>query len=241
MTCNLSFPNDWSDLSQSQMRFVFRLLAQGFTAEAIAVKCLFRWNGMYVLTKYKNGSWLVHQDGKEILISSEQLASVLPSIDWIADLPKKPVRLEVIHRHKALPADFSDVPFEKYLYLDNLYQGYLHTHNEHLLIEMAEILYNHSGIKLIDAERVSIFYWFVSLKHLFGVEFSNFYSKNTSATETTANLYKQLRDTTNAQIRALTKGDITKEVEVKSLDTWRALTELDAQAKDYQELKSHKH
>jgi hypothetical protein len=41
----------------------------------------------------------------------------------------------------------------------------------------------------------------------------------------------------DAQIRALTKGDVTKEQEILAIDTWRALTELNAQAKDYQELK----
>ena len=42
----------------------------------------------------------------------------------------------------------------------------------------------------------------------------------------------------NAQIRALTKGDITKESQVLALDTWRALTELDALAREYQEFNS---
>ena len=37
-------------------------------------------------------------------------------------------------------------------------------------------------------------------------------------------------------IRALTKGDITKEKEILSLDTWRALTELNAQAKEYKQI-----
>ena len=41
----------------------------------------------------------------------------------------------------------------------------------------------------------------------------------------------------NAQIRALTKGDVTKEQQVLALDTLRALTELDAQAREYEELK----
>ena len=45
-----------------------------------------------------------------------------------------------------------------------------------------------------------------------------------------------VEDAMNAQIRALTKGDITKEAEILSLDTWRALTELNAQAKEYKEL-----
>ena len=39
------------------------------------------------------------------------------------------------------------------------------------------------------------------------------------------------------QIRALTKGDITKEKEIFEMDTWRALTELDAQAQEYEDLK----
>ena len=44
-----------------------------------------------------------------------------------------------------------------------------------------------------------------------------------------------LQESMNAQIRALTKGDITKEKEVLHLDTWRALTELDALAKEAEE------
>ena len=48
----------------------------------------------------------------------------------------------------------------------------------------------------------------------------------------------RLQEAMDAQIRALTKGDITKESEILSLDTWRALTELNAQAKEYQELKA---
>ena len=41
----------------------------------------------------------------------------------------------------------------------------------------------------------------------------------------------------NAQIRALTGGDITKEEAVLSMDTWRALTELDAKAKEVEDIK----
>ena len=52
-----------------------------------------------------------------------------------------------------------------------------------------------------------------------------------------APLGQRLQEAMNAQIRALTKGDITKEKQVLSMDTWRALAELDAQAKEYEELK----
>ena len=41
----------------------------------------------------------------------------------------------------------------------------------------------------------------------------------------------------NNQIRALTEGDVTKENEILALDTWRALTELDAKAREAEEFK----
>ena len=52
----------------------------------------------------------------------------------------------------------------------------------------------------------------------------------------TPNIASQLQETVDAEIRALTKGDITKEKEILSLDTWRALTELNAQAKEYKQI-----
>ena len=51
--------------------------------------------------------------------------------------------------------------------------------------------------------------------------------------------YTQLTEAMNTQIRALTKGDITKEQQVLQMDVHRALTELDAQAREYEELKKH--
>ena len=40
----------------------------------------------------------------------------------------------------------------------------------------------------------------------------------------------------NIQLRALTGGDVTKESTVLSLECWRALTELDAKAREAEEL-----
>ena len=50
-----------------------------------------------------------------------------------------------------------------------------------------------------------------------------------------ADLFTILRDATNAQIRALTGGDITKEATIRQMDTHRALTELDAKAREAEE------
>ena len=53
----------------------------------------------------------------------------------------------------------------------------------------------------------------------------------------TPSIGEMLRQSMNAQIRALTSGDITKEEAVLSMDTWRALTELDAKAKEVENIK----
>ena len=49
---------------------------------------------------------------------------------------------------------------------------------------------------------------------------------------------EELRQAMNAQIRALTGGDITKEAAILQMDCWRALTELDAKAREAEEMRN---
>lgn len=171
--------------------------------------------------------------------TNRQAATVLDYLDSFAPIP---VRIAQIGKHHALPADFEKVPFEKYLYIENLFQGYLNTQSDELLLQMAQVLYASDHVKPSKAHLVGIFYWTASLKQYFASQFPNFY-KPASNTDSNllgsgqADIYRQLRDSTNAMIRALTGGDITKEERILKMDTWRALTELDAKARDAEELR----
>lgn len=104
---------------------------------------------------------------------------------------------------------------------------------------MTEVLYCSRIRHVAEPVRISVFYWFAALKQLLTRNFSNLFGEQQEDGNMLGNasLAKQLADAMNAQIRALTKGDVTKEKEVLALDTWRALTELDAQVKEYNELK----
>lgn len=51
---------------------------------------------------------------------------------------------------------------------------------------------------------------------------------------------QQLQESMDTQIRALSGGDITKEKAVLEMDCWRAMSELNAKAKDYEEIKNVK-
>lgn len=239
-TINITVPKGWHELSQKQLRYVFFLLSEEYTAPAIKTLCLFRWSGLKVIAHQK-GQFHLRLDKTEFFITALQIAEALSSLAWLDELPKIPVRLEKIGRQRAVRADFQGVSFETFIACENLYQGFLHTKNDTLLDQMATHLY---GIRrsLYKAERVNIFYWFAALKDYLARSFPNFLqpagrSADSSMLGGTPNIGRRLQEAMNAQIRALTKGDITKEKEILALDTWRALTELDAQAREYDEMK----
>lgn len=234
---DLQLPTGWSDLSDKQLRYVFKLMVGDFNSDEIKMFCLLKWGKIQVVGKLNNGAFLLKKGKSFFERNSLQLSELLSNLDWLTSLPSYPVRLSKIGRRRAVSADFSGVPFEKYIIADNLYQGYLVTRDEILLKSIAEELYGQVG-NLKPEENLSIFFWVASLKDFFAKKFSDFFSPSSSS-DNDGNLLgstSSVEEAMNAQIRALTKGDISKEKEILSLDTWRALTELNAQAKEYKEL-----
>lgn len=193
------------------------------------------------------------------MITALQVAQTVAALDWLRTLPAYPIRLQRIGSLRAIPADFQGVPFETFIVCDNLNQCYISTQNELLLDEMAKFLYSRKFrveslelrkglrqllpspiLRLTPADRISVFYWFASLKAMLSRQFHNFLQPvpqdNANLLDSDKSQYEILTAAVNAQIRALTKGDVTKEKQVLALDTWRALTELDALAREYQEM-----
>lgn len=235
VSVNIAVPRSWHELSVKQLRYFFSLANMGFTMDEIKTYCFFRWGDIEVIGMYANDYWL-KKDGVSFVASPLLVQSATDELDYLASIPLSPVHLPVINKCKAVDVRFEGVPFKKFLMCDNLYQGYLHTKNEELLDSMATILYEGDVVILDGAERISVFYWWASLKNLLCREFKNFLQPSGSA-DHSPEIGKLIKSAMNAQIRALTKGDITKEKEVLQMDTWRALTELDALALEYQELK----
>ena len=283
---DLKLPTKWEDLTDKHLRYVFALLAQGFTATEVKAYCLCRWAGLKVLHRYGK-VWACKHDGlqfrsprnsgcasailnkfrlrstcTEFVLAAEQVERATHALDWLDSVPALPVRLAKIGSHGAIDAQFQGVPFETFIVCDNLYQGYLATKQDELLDEMASHLYTRKcsdegvvcsdllrglfppyTLHLTQTERISVFYWFASIKTFFARVFKHFFQPVSNASGDDGNMfeqqqsqYEQLQNAFNAQIRALTKGDVTKEQQVLSLDTWRALTELDAQAREYEEI-----
>lgn len=239
---NITLPTSWAELSDEQLHMVYSLFARDLSAAEVKSLCLMKWNGLKVLSQLPDKRFLIKLEKEEVFLSIREIQQAASVLDYLDSFAPMPVRIARIGKYHALPADFEKVPFEEFLYVENLFQGYLNTQSDELLLQMAQVLYSSDHVKPDKAQLVGIFYWIASLKQYFAGLFPNFY-KPASSTDGNllgngqTDLYHQLRDSMNAMIRALTGGDITKEAAIMKMDTWRALTELDAKAREAEEIR----
>ena len=240
---NITLPTNWAEMNDKQLHMVYHLFARDLSSAEIKTLCLLKWNGLKVLSQLPDKRFLIKR-GKEVVpLSTRQIQQATSDLDFLDSFASMPVRISRIGKYRALPADFEKVPFEEFLFVENLFQGYLNTQSDELLLQMAQVMYASDHVKPDKAQFIGIFYWMASLKQYFAVQFPNFYrpASNNSDGNLLGNsqpdIYRQLRDSTNAMIRALTGGDITKESAIMKMDTWRALTELDAKTREAEELR----
>lgn len=235
MNLNIILPTCWQELTPKQLRYAYYLLAQNYTAAELKTYALIRWAPLTDVQKTTDGIFC-HYEGKPYFLTSLQIAEAISQLSWLERLPLVPVRLPLIGKLQPVEADLSGITFEAFLILENLYQGYLVTKDMALLSEMAAYLYqSKEPVKLDPEEAVSIFYWYASAKQLLARRYKHFFV--TAEEASSEAMQEHLQQQMNNQIRALTKGDITKEAQVLRMDVHRALVELDAQAREYEEMK----
>ncbi len=250
---NLEFPTGWAELDQRELYALLCCIsacqkltehtpfidADDYSTQTwamIATRRIFARNRILVYSPYDNG-YLIKYYGKEYFLSPEQVAAVLDCAKWIREIPSFPVRLDHVGRFDAIPADLTGLPFGKWLEIENLWQGYNATKDEGLLRSIGEILYpGITGDLFDDPDLLGVFYWVASVKNMFAKRFPSFFRPVDGDGEGVPLSFEMLQRNADAQIRALTKGDVTKEDQIYDTDVTRALTELDAQAKEYEEI-----
>ena len=170
-----------------------------------------------MLCKTHDGSYLVkHRQAskQEATLTIRQMQAATASLDFLRQFAPLPVRITKIGRAKAVEADFQGVPFSTFISADNYYQGFLHTKNDALLKDLATLLYPKVKSRhLTTPLLLNAFYWFSSQKHYFSRLFQHFLQPMSSSSEDLLGyappIGDVLRTAMNAQIRALTGGDIT--------------------------------
>ena len=233
----LNAPRGWKELTQDQLRYVFFLLSTFTDPVTVKTYMFLRFTGLEVVRKIAGGiTCRLEGDSRrrKFNISTWQIQSLLHQFDYIDSYDGMGVRLERIQGYHAVDVLLHGVPFVDYLNCELIYQGFLKTKDEKRLDALARILYRNRNdyppetLTLTPAERTGTFIWYTSVKLAMAKAFPHFFKK-------TGGDVPPMMDIINAQLRALTEGDVTKEQRVQELDCWRCLTELDAKAREAEE------
>lgn len=233
---NINLPTSWQQLTEEQLRYAYRRIAEERPAESVLIHCALKWAGIKLIYIVE-GVYQVRKGKQCANLEPWQVYEIAKTVAFLKEMPEQPVRLERIGRHRAIRADLQELTFEAYLTIDNLYQGYLQTKRTDLMEQIAQSLYKAKRIRLKPWEVTSVFYWWTAAKQMLARRYKHLY-KSTGGGEGTLPDYDSLKRAMDTQIRALTGGDITKEEQVLDMPMHRALTELDEKAREYEEIKS---
>lgn len=237
---NLRIPEGWGQLTQEELREVLRLYTllgeKGMDSVKSAFLC--SANNMTVVRKTDIG-WLCTIGKDKFILNTELLPDIFSHMEWIDHPEQMTDRLQHVGKYEARDMWLRTLPFGHYLMLENFYQAFLASEDPSLLGRMARVLYNvPDDAKDFHPEPYELnatFMWYTAVKRRFAEEFPNFLKP--AAGQETGTAASQ-KDIMAAQIRILTKGDITKNDAILKSDTWSALLELDALAKEAEEFKN---
>ena len=162
----------------------------------------------------------------------EEMAAAVATLDFLDEPPQNPMRPEELRGFAAVRADIQDLPFGRYLTLENCYQGFLSTRNGKALDYAAGILYPGFEGELEARERYMLLLWLAGLKNLLSRVFCELFrpGEGAAAYDTPTQ-----HDIMVAQMRALTGGDVTKMQAVRDAATWDSLEELNGKAREARE------
>lgn len=241
---SFTVPASWEELTQQQLRYCISLYAAYDEREdgqrMIQTAALFHFMGVRVDGEDENGILCYKPSTDEtFLLDPELLPWMMKQVEWIVHPERMTVRMEELHHCKAVAFDLRDLPFGKYLECENYYQGWMATHLFNRLNGLLDRLYTvPQGGKMIYTrfDQYSVALWWMAIKTLYGRLYPHLF-KESEGEGSDINQESQL-EMMDAQIRMLTKGDVTKENEILNHTyTRRALTELDAQAREAEEIR----
>lgn len=237
-----TLPTSWGELTQQQLRTVLTLYAvladqtDGMTEVKISAWANFCRVGIQRRT---DQGWLciLLDGGGQFLLDPELMPSVLEPLGWLDHPEEMTVRIEKVGDFKAREMYLGDLAFGEFLALENYYQSYLVTREDECLRLMATILYGmtrQQAARLKPDILLGIFLWYGAAKKHWADIFCHFFKP---AANGSAGTQEDQRESMNAQIRLLTKGDVTKNDQVLNTPLEPALAELDALAREAEEIK----
>lgn len=239
---SFNLPVRWKDLTQEQLRIVLTLYVtfgdQTDGLNEVKMSALANFANIGFIRPMDDGYLCVLLDsGDHFLLDAELLPGIIANLEFLEHPEKMDIRLETFGKFKAKSMYLEEITFEQYLCLENWYQTYLVTRDDAMLREMATVMY---GMEKAQTERIKsdillgIFLWYGAVKHRFAELYPHFLKPASGGGQI---CQESLREAIDAQLRLLTKGDVTKINGVLQTLLPYALAELDALAREAEEMK----
>lgn len=253
---NFKAPSSWAELSEEQLRYVLSVMS--IHHDHIVIKCylLARFCGLtvhkYTRTGWKcsvkcgesdeNGDTKTGKVRERVLyISAAEILSLLKNFDFIDKFTDfRPLQRASDVLLTAVDSMLHDVSFYDYLNIEKNYQLFMLNQEDKYLSKMAHLMYRTADGSADETahfepyELLGVFIWFSSVKEYFAANFTHFFKPAKEGGELRR---VDILPAMQAQIRALTDGDVTKQQAVYNTDCWAALTELDNKAREAEEFK----
>lgn len=243
---DITLPQDWTQLTDRQLRQYIRGLDDN-TLDPFALRlCLaIRWAG---LKPTKDTHVFKAPDKRLIGFTDIELAGLAQAVEFLDAPPQYPVRPERMGGAKARPAMLHDLTFGEYLTAENAFNGYAHTSAQKYLNFLDGILYPSRIFRFFRIFRkarhsVASVLWWAGYRAWLARKYPWFMPSK--PTDDRAAVFgaapgspEQYMKAMRAQVRALTKGDITKEQQVMEMPAESAIAELDALVEESETLKA---
>jgi hypothetical protein len=247
----LTAPRSWKELSAKQLVYISWLMThRQLSKEELHTYAFIRFSAIRVIHEY-SGYWLCYHQKRFFTLSPERMLSFSQRFSWLTDtigeITPLPKLAGISHQEPRLRG----LPFIQYIACENYYQAYIHTREEKFLncliasFYLGDEKFNDSLTrerskrfqKLPFHVRHTVFLWYYGLKSVFQTHFPHFFQKSEPIIDEEPHA-PNMREHISSMIRALTGGDVTKTEPVYQTDTWTALAELEAKAREYKELEA---
>lgn len=237
-------PSGWERLQRKQLKRVCSLLSSdNLDRASIRVALFMDICGIEVMATLGRSRFLCRLrrgDRRFFYLTSEEAAEASRSLEWIFSPPMRPWRPDIgVKGCRPHEVAFAGMSFGEWLAVDNYLQGYLLRQDDSLLRSMADALWRPAHP--VKWERWMLYasmMWLLSVKQSLYRRFPDLFPGSEDSELPPASRAKAVRDSVDAQLRALTRGDVTLEERILSTDMYRALTELNAQAREYNDMKA---
>lgn len=246
----IQLPLSWQEVDRKNFVSLCRILAHQDITDSSAPLFFLAVTGLTPISAMGNYSIFETRDKKIVQLDNSQLAVAVEKLAWIDKPNDSLYKNHEITQYMAHLGctDILKWPFAKFLAVDALFSASLGT-SDHAVKSQSkfalEMLRDENSklkisksilLRLYSPQRIALFLYFSAFKDFIAKRFTHLFApQNDSAIALPSD--SSVADSINAQIRALTKGDVTAEEKVLAIQTGRALTELNELAREYKEFK----